>query len=124
MSGFGRRRFHGSWIQLLVLAVLYQTPMHGYRLLGEVNRLLAGRRPLKAGSLYTILRRMEGSGLLESEWDEAESGRSRRVYRVSDRGIERLRAGRRMVDDQQKVLEELAEFYRRHFEEAREDDRG
>ena len=97
--------------------------MHGYRLLEEVNRMLAGRRTLKPGSLYTILRRMERSGLLESEWETASNRLDRRVYRLSDKGIERLRAGRGMVEEQRRVLEEMAEFYRRRFEGA-EDDRG
>ncbi|RLI07085.1 PadR family transcriptional regulator [Candidatus Bathyarchaeota archaeon] len=123
MCCFRRRHLTGSWIQLLVLRVLYETPMHGYRLMQEVNRLLAGRRTLKPGSLYTILRRMEQGGLLESEWEGAQTGLDRRVYRVSERGVEMLRAGRRMVEEQRRVLEEMAEFYRRHFE-AEEDVRG
>ena len=123
MSGFRRRAIRGSWIQLLVLSVLYERPMHGYRLLGEVNELLAGRRTLKPGSLYTILRRMERSGLLKSEWEGRSSGLDRRVYRVSEMGMERLREGRGMVEEQRRVLEKMAEFYHRHFEEAG-DDRG
>lgn len=95
--------------------------MHGYRLLGEVNRLLARRRTLKTGSLYTILRRMERSGLLESEWETISDRLNRRVYRLSDKGIERLRAGMGMVEEQRKVLKEMAEFYRRHFKWAGDD---
>lgn len=123
MCSPGRRRPTGSWIQLLVLRILYERPMHGYRLLEEVNRFMAGRRNLKPGSLYTILRRMERGGLLESEWDTSTSRLDRRVYQVSERGVERLRAGRRMVEEQRRVLEEMAEFYSRHFEGV-EDGRG
>jgi len=121
MSFYRRRPLTGSWIQLLVLRILYEEPMHGYRLLGEVNRLLAGRRTLKTGSLYTILRRMERSGLLESEWETISDRLNRRVYRLSDKGIERLRAGMGMVEEQRKVLKEMAEFYRRHFKGAGDD---
>lgn len=121
MCCFRRRTLTGSWIQLLVLRILHETPMHGYRLLGEVNRLMAGRRAMKPGSLYTILRRIERKGLVESEWERPQSGLDRRVYRLSEKGVEMLRAGRRMVEEQRRVLEELAEFYRRHFEEAEED---
>ena len=116
MCGLRRRRLRSSWIQLLILKILYETPMHGYRLLEEVNKLLAGRRALRPGSLYTVLRRMERRGLLESEWET--TGRlDRRVYRVSDAGLERLKAGRAMVMEQLRVLEDLAEFYRRDFDE-------
>jgi len=40
----GRSRRGGSLVQLLILRTLYLSPMHGYKLLGEVNELMAGRR--------------------------------------------------------------------------------
>ena len=66
MSSRGGRSKGGSWIQLLIFKVLYETPLHGYSLIEEMNKLLAGRRPMKPGSLYTILRRMEKGGELVS----------------------------------------------------------
>lgn len=91
--------------------------MHGYRLLEEVNKFLAGRREIRPGSLYTILRRMEQRGFLKSEWETSTGRPDRRVYRISDMGIERLKAGRAIVENQLRVLNELAEFYRRTFDE-------
>jgi DNA-binding PadR family transcriptional regulator len=117
MSGSGRSRRGGSWIQLLILRVLYITPMHGYRLLGEVNGLMAGRRPMKTGSLYTILRRMEKAGLLESEWDEEPSRLERRIYKPSKEGVEMLKDGRKRVEEQKMALDEMIDFYNEHFRE-------
>lgn len=117
MSALGRSRRGGSWVQLLILRILYLTPIHGYRLLGEVNRLMAGRRPMKAGSLYTILRRMEKAGLLESEWDEESSRLDRRIYRLSEEGVEMLKNGRRRVEEQRRALDEMMAFYNEHFRE-------
>jgi PadR family transcriptional regulator PadR len=104
-------------VQLLILRTLYVSPMHGYGLLGEVNELLAGRRPMKTGSLYTILRRMEKAGLLESEWDEDPSRLDRRVYRLSKEGGEMLKDGRRRVEEQRRALDEMLAFYNEHFKE-------
>lgn len=117
MSGLGRSRRGGSWVQLLILRILYLTPMHGYRLLGEVNELMAGRRPMKTGSLYTILRRMEKAGLLESEWNKESSRLDRRVYRPSEEGVEMLKNGRRRVEEQRMALDEMMAFYKEHFRE-------
>jgi len=117
MSGVGRSRRGGSWIQLLLLRILYVTPMHGYGLLGEVNDRMVGRRPIKAGSLYTILRRMEKAGLLESEWDDEQSRLERRVYRPTKEGIEMLREGRKRVEEQKMALDEMIKFYNEHFRE-------
>jgi PadR family transcriptional regulator PadR len=117
MSVSGRSRRGGSLVQLLILRTLYISPMHGYKLLGEVNELMAGRRPMKTGSLYTILRRMEKAGLLTSEWDEASSRLDRRIYKPSDEGIKMLKEGRKRVEEQKRALDEMISFYKEHFGE-------
>ena len=115
MCGFRRRMFKGSWLQLIVLRILYETPTHGYKLLEKVNTLMAGRRKLKPGSLYTILRRMEHSGLLNSIWEKIDNSRDHRTYNLTEKGFEMLRRGKTMIEDQQEVLNELAKFYKLHF---------
>jgi len=117
MSVFGRSRRGGSLVQLLILRILYLSPMHGYKLLGEVNKLMVGRRPMKTGSLYTILRRMEKANLLESEWDENPSNLNRRVYKPFKEGIEMLKNGRRRVEEQKRALDGMVVFYNEHFRE-------
>jgi len=117
MSVSGRSRRGGSLVQLLILRILYINPMHGYRLLGEVNKLLTGRRPMKTGSLYTILRRMEKADLLESEWDEDPSRLDRRIYKPSNEGVEMLKDGRKMVEEQKRALDEMIAFYNEHLRE-------
>jgi len=120
-SGRGRGS-GGSWIQLLILRVLYENPLHGYSLIEKVNKLLMGRRPLKPGSLYTILRRMEKRGLLSSDWDSESSRLKRRVYTLTQMGLERLKNGRNMVKSQRKALDEMIGFYEQHFHENETDD--
>lgn len=69
---------------VLVLAVLSQlrTPQYGYSL----RLALADRgMPIEEGTLYPLLRRLEGQGLLESEW-QAEGGPPRRYYVLSASG--------------------------------------
>jgi len=74
---------------VLVLAVLSQLrrPEYGYSL-----RQALGARgmPIEEGTLYPLLRRLEGQGLLKSEW-RIEDGPPRRYYRISPEG-ERLYA--------------------------------
>ena len=122
MAGRRGRGQGGTWIQLLILRIIYEMPLHGYLLKEKMNELLAGRRPIKPGSLYTILRRMEKSGLLSSDWDRESSRLKRRVYTLTDAGLERLKNGRRMVMGQRKVLDEMMNFYEKHFPESEPDD--
>ena len=69
---------------VLVLAVLSQlrTPEYGYSL----RQALADQgMPIEEGTLYPLLRRLEGQGLLRSEW-RIEDGPPRRYYRLSGAG--------------------------------------
>lgn len=68
----------------LVLAVLSQLRevQYGYSL----RQALALRgMPIEEGTLYPLLRRLEGQGLLASEW-RIEDGPPRRYYRINDAG--------------------------------------
>lgn len=68
----------------LVLAVLSQLRevQYGYSL----RQALAARSmPIEEGTLYPLLRRLEGQGLLDSEW-RIEDGPPRRYYRLNTSG--------------------------------------
>lgn len=69
-----------------VLAVLsqLQTPEYGYSL---VTVLDEGGLSVDAGSLYPLLRRLEGLGVLASTWDTNEA-RPRKYYCLSPLGHE------------------------------------
>lgn len=122
MSARKGRGQGGTWIQLLILRILYETPLHGYALNERLNSFQGGRRPIKSGSLYTILRRMEKEGLLLSSWDEETSRLNRRVYALSDFGIQRLKDGRTMVENQMSILVDMKHFYDKHFSENEPDE--
>lgn len=69
---------------VIVLATLSQLrePQYGYSL----RQALATRgMSIEEGTLYPLLRRMEGQGLLASEW-RIEDGPPRRYYTLSSQG--------------------------------------
>jgi DNA-binding PadR family transcriptional regulator len=114
-------RRHGSfpergWIQFLVLRLLYEQPMHGYQLIGELESrgyVVSGR--FKTGSIYTILKRMDHRGLLSSEEGRSESGRPKKTYEVTPMGVEALKMGLRGVIRRKQIMDDLASFYREQF---------
>ena len=69
---------------VLVLAVLAQCRevQYGYSL---KQQLSAGGLEINEGTLYPLLRRLEGQGLLASEWQVTED-RPRRYYKLSPTG--------------------------------------
>ncbi|GAA1814107.1 PadR family transcriptional regulator [Agromyces neolithicus] len=69
---------------VLVLAVLSQlrAPQYGYSLR---QALTEHGMPIEEGTLYPLLRRLEGQGLLASEW-RIDDGPPRRYYTLSPAG--------------------------------------
>jgi PadR family transcriptional regulator, regulatory protein PadR len=75
---------------VVVLAVLTQLrqPQYGYSLR---QALAANGMPIEEGTLYPLLRRLEGQGALASEW-RIEDGPPRRYYRLNAAGAALLSA--------------------------------
>ncbi|MEM3459226.1 MAG: PadR family transcriptional regulator [Candidatus Bathyarchaeia archaeon] len=104
-----------GWIQFLMLRILYEKPMHGYQLLEEIEERSCGCHKLEPGSIYTLLRRMEERGLLESKWEKTEGGPDKRVYKVTKNGVEALRMGLKSIVQRKLLFDDLARFYEEHF---------
>jgi DNA-binding PadR family transcriptional regulator len=73
-----------------ILAALASGEAHGYRLLGAVEELSAGRVRLRAGTLYGALDRLERDGFIELDRVESDGGPPRRSYRITARGQQLL----------------------------------
>ncbi len=69
---------------VLVLAALaaLREEQYGYSLR---KNLVTANIDIEEGTLYPLIRRLEGYGLLESRWSEHD-GRKRRYYRISTDG--------------------------------------
>lgn len=81
VSGLKQELRRGTLI-LLVLSQLRED-MYGYSLVKQLND---HDIPMDANTLYPLLRRLEGQGLLESRWDTAES-KPRKYYKITENGV-------------------------------------
>lgn len=77
----------------LVLAVIAGGPKHGYAVIEALKGRSQGRLDLPEGTVYPALHRLEHNGLLASEWSD--TGRRRRVYRLTSKGERELGIRRR-----------------------------
>lgn len=87
-------------LELAVLGVLHDDPMHGYELRKRLTGLLGAFRACSFGSLYPTLRRLQRSGFIVEDNKPVEdvrasrsaswACRSRRVYRLTADGKERF----------------------------------
>ena len=94
----GRNR--SGVLELAVLGLLRETPMHGYELRKRLYTVLGAFRALSYGSLYPCLHELQAAGLITEDEPEptaqaatarARAGRrSLKVYRLTADGKERL----------------------------------
>ncbi len=77
----------------LLLASLRDEPGHGYAILQRLRERSSGAFDLAEGTIYPALHRLERDGLLSSAWS-TESGRRRRVYRLTRMGRAALESRR------------------------------
>ena len=77
---------------LLVLRVLSEEEMYGYRIIREISNRSSDTFNLNEGTLYPILHTMEKEGLLESYRKASEIGRDRKYYRITLAGRTQLAA--------------------------------
>src|SRR5262252_5137968 len=83
-------------LELAVLGLLHESPMHGYELRKRLNALLGMFRAFSYGSLYPCLKQLLEQGLITEDDQEpaaARPGGTRRskiVYKLTAEGKERL----------------------------------
>jgi PadR family transcriptional regulator len=73
-------------LDLLVLKTLSIEPMHGWGITQQIRERSRGLLDVNQGSLYPALQRLEGQGLVTSEWRTTENNRRARFYRLTESG--------------------------------------
>jgi transcriptional regulator len=76
-------------LDLLLLSVLVDGPLHGYRIIEAIRDRSGGVLDLAEGTVYPALHRLERTGWLASAWETFE-GRRRRTYRLTPRGASEM----------------------------------
>ena len=74
----------------IVLRLLSAREMYGYEMVKVVKERSGGRLEWKEGTLYPCLHRLESKGLVRSAWRESDSGKKRKYYAVTRRGLREL----------------------------------
>src|SRR3954470_16243554 len=86
-------------LEIAVLGLLNESPMHGYELRKRLSTLLGTFRAFSYGSLYPTLRRLAEAGWISEEapidpvsptTSAIKSRRGKRVYRLTAEGKEHL----------------------------------
>ena len=96
-----RDLFPGA-LEMMVLRLLKQQPLHGYALVQRIQQASNDLLQVEEGSLYPALQRLLKSGLVKAEWGVSSSNRRVRIYRLTPDGAKHLT---RQVSSFEKMLE-------------------
>jgi PadR family transcriptional regulator PadR len=97
-----RERVVKNNLDIIILMLLRSKPRWGY----EVNIAIRDkfRVYLSAGTLYPLLHSLEEDGHIQGEW-ESEKGRGRRIYKITESGINFLQAGERATLELSRLIQ-------------------
>ena len=71
---------------ILVLALLSREDMYGYQISRRLSLDTGNIFEMKEGTLYPMLHSLENEKAVESYWLDAENGKRRKYYRITDHG--------------------------------------
>lgn len=79
-------------LDMLILRVVALGPIHGYAIAQRIRQISRDALQVMQGSLYPALHRLENKGLLAAEWQESDTGREAKFYRLTPKGRAQLKA--------------------------------
>jgi PadR family transcriptional regulator, regulatory protein PadR len=77
-------------LDLLILKVVGLGPVHGYAIAQRLQQVSRDVVQVPQGSLYPALHRLENRGFLAADWQETETGREAKFYRLTRKGRAQL----------------------------------
>ena len=84
-----RDLFPGA-LEMMILRLLKQEPMHGYALVQRIQQASNNLLQVEEGSLYPALQRLLKEGLVGAAWSVSANNRRIRVYRLTPSGARHL----------------------------------
>jgi PadR family transcriptional regulator PadR len=78
-------------METILLSLLCEGQSYGYQIVEDLNARGGGLLELGEGTVYPVLHRLEGRGLIAATWRRgAKTGRDRKYYRVTAAGRRKL----------------------------------
>ena len=77
-------------LDLLILKIVALGPVHGYAIAQRLQQVSRDVVQVPQGSLYPALHRLENRGLLTADWQDTDTGREAKFYRLTRKGRTQL----------------------------------
>ena len=102
-----------NFSQPRLLLELAKKPAHGYELIERLGQI--GSLGPDPGNFYRMLRSLEQEGLVCSTWDTQNAGPARRVYELTEQGLEYLHTWAITIQQTRACLERFLSEYQTLF---------
>ncbi|WP_243385090.1 poly-beta-hydroxybutyrate-responsive repressor [Bacillus kexueae] len=97
----------------VLLLLLRNWSTHGYDLMQRLSHF--GFQTIDQGNLYRILRQLEKEELVTSSWDTSDGGPAKRVYSITDAGLDYLDLWATSLENYQNMLDQFFQMYTSMF---------
>lgn len=103
----------GKFLEASLLLLLRKESLHGYGLMEQLDALGFDPEELNISTLYRTLHKMEKQGMVISKWQEGEGGPQKRVYEITNQGLEELEDWHQIFQERKKRIQRFMEVYER-----------
>ncbi|WP_458411983.1 poly-beta-hydroxybutyrate-responsive repressor [Schinkia sp. CFF1] len=100
-------------VPFLLLSLRGGFGLHGYKLIQQLTQL--GFSSIDQGNVYRLLRQLEKDNLVKSEWDTTSSGPAKRIYSITEVGLEYLDLWAESLGQYQTMLDSFFTMYSNMF---------
>lgn len=94
-----------------VLALLADSPTHGYAITGQLEEMGLTGGPVNVGDVYRTLRDLETAELVTSSWSSEPVGPQRREYQLTSKGYAALDEWAAVMKERARLIGEFDGLY-------------
>ena len=98
-----------NWLVPVILLSLREWNSYGYELMERATAF--GFEAMNPGTLYRTLRQMEKDGIVESSWETSKGGPARRMYSITDTGVDYLDFWAKSLEQYQRTMDSFFRLY-------------
>lgn len=100
--------FLDKFLQPAILIILKRGPSHGFQLIADLEKSgMVSGDSLDPAGLYRSLKRMEAGKAVTSYWDTETGAKPRRIYSITEYGIECLSSWEKTLREYKGNLEQI-----------------
>lgn len=104
----------GRFIEACLLSLLKEGETHGYRLMEKLIQREFVEENINISIIYRALRSMEKDLLVASTWEESDLGPNKRLYNITNKGIEELDKWILLIKKKRKQIDLIIKMYEQY----------